>query len=340
MSFSGGLLATSYLDKAQIDRIKPFDQRNKETDDKIVVDFDLGQAMKSGGVATPLYDADELEILSILNEKKNYVTIEGSVWRPGRFELSEIKTVRDLVKAAEGVLPKTYLERAHLIRFNDDRVTTKIVPFNLGQVLNDPAKDMSLAPQDVLVVFGSEVTEIVDKSVEIFGQVKKSGKYTLRDNMTLTDLIVEAGGLTEDADLLQAEVSRVRPDGLHGDSLAMIIHLRVPSSFAIDPTSSKATESQLRGISTADSFRLQHRDQVLIRPNPDYKLQRNVTIDGDFTYPGVYAIKERGEKISEILARAGGPTKTTYLGGAEYTRDGKRLAIDIEQSIPEERQGQ
>jgi protein involved in polysaccharide export with SLBB domain len=332
VEFSGGLLATAYLDNTQIDRIRPFDQRKRDTDDKIVVDFDLGQAMKSGGVAIVLCDADELEIFSILNEKKNYVTVEGSVWRPGRFELSKAKTVRDLVKAAEGVLPKTYLERAHLIRFNDDRITTRIIPFNLGQVLNDPAKDMDLSPQDMLVVFGSEVTEVIDKSVEIFGQVKKAGRYTLRGNMTLSDLIVEAGGYTESADLLQAEVSRVRAEGLGGDSLALILHLPLTNDFAFGPASSKANEGLLKGGSAADGFRLRHRDQVLIRPNPDYKLQKNVTIEGDFTYPGVYAIKERGEKISEILARAGGPTKTTYMGGAEYTRDGRRLVIDIDKA--------
>ena len=332
IDFSGGLLTAAYLDNAQIDRIKPFDQRKKETDDKIVVDFNLGEAMKSGGVATALYDADELEILSVLNEKKNYVRIEGSVWRPGRFELGEIKTVRKLVKAAEGVLPKTFLERAHLIRFNDDRITTRIIPFDLGQVLSDPAKDMNLAPQDMLVVFGQEVTEIIDKSIEIFGQVKKPGKFALRDNMTLTDLIVEAGGFTEDADLLQAEVSRIPPGGLRGDSLALILHLPLSNNFAFGPTSSKATETQLKDRLSADNLKLQHRDQVLIRPNPDYKLQKNLTIAGDFTYPGVYAIKERGEKISEILGRAGGPTKTTYMGGAEYVRDGKRVAIDIEKA--------
>lgn len=57
-----------------------------------------------------------------------------------------------------------------------------------------------------------------------------------------------------------------------------------------------------------------------------------MTIEGDFTYPGVYAIKQRGERVSEILERAGGPTKTTYLGGAQYSRKGIRLIVDLEKA--------
>lgn len=332
VNFAGGLLATAYLDNAQIDRVKPFETRVKSVDDRIIVDIHLGNVLKNGGKDAVLYDADDVQVFSILDEKKNYVTIQGSVWRPGRFELGDIKTIRDLVKAAEAVLPKTYLERAHLIRLNEDKITTTIIPFNLGKLLNDAASDIKLFPKDVVVVYGTEVVEIKNKSVAINGHVKKPGTYDLQDNMSLTDLIMQAGGYTEDVDLLQAEISRIRPDGLRGDSLSIILHLKLSSDFKIASAKSDLTPIKTPMDQSPHNFILQHRDQVLIRPNPDYKLQQNVTIAGDFTYPGVYAIKQRGERISEILDRAGGPTKTTYLGGAQYLRKGVRLIIDLEKA--------
>ena len=332
IEYAGGLLSTAYLDKAQIDRVKPFDQRKKESDDRIVVDLNLGSVMKSGGVEATVYDADELQVFSILDEKKNYVTVSGSVWRPGRYELADIKTVRDLLHAAEGVLPKTYLERAHLVRLNDDKITTKLVPFNLGQLLNDANSDIKLAPKDILVIYGTEVTEIKNKSVQIFGQVKKPGIYTLQNNMTLTDLILDAGGFAEDADLLQAEISRVRPEGLRGDSMAVIMHMQLSSNLGYSSSTESVEQAKNGEGSTPDKFFLSHRDQVLVRPNPDYKLQQNIFLEGDLEYPGVYAIRQKGERVSEILARAGGPTKTSYFGGAVYTRGGSRVVIDLDKA--------
>jgi hypothetical protein len=79
-------------------------------------------------------------------------------------------------------------------------------------------------------------------------------------------------------------------------------------------------------------FYLQYMDQVLIRPNPDFKPQQNVTLEGEVTYPGVYAIQHKGERLSEILSRAGGPTKSAYLGGAQFYRGGRRLIIDFEEA--------
>lgn len=272
IGYAGGLLATAYVDNAQIDRVKPFESRAKNVDDRFIVDLNLGQVMKNGGKEAMLYDADEVQVFSILDEKKNYVTIGGSVWRPGRFELGSINTIRELIKAAEGVLPKTYLERAHLIRLKEDRITTTIISFNLGKLLNDATNDIKLSPKDAVIIYGSEVVEVQNKSVAIYGHVKKPGTYDLRDNLSLADLIMQAGGYTEDVDLLQAEISRIRPEGLRGDSLVIIQHLKLSNNFTMTSADENLSPSKSLGNLPPDKFILHHRDQVLIRPNPDYKL--------------------------------------------------------------------
>ncbi len=52
-------------------------------------------------------------------------------------------------------------------------------------------------------------------------------------------------------------------------------------------------------------------------------------ITGDYTYPGVYALKERGERLSSLLQRAGGPTTTSFLSGAQLIRRDKRVLVDL-----------
>ena len=429
VDLAGGLLPTAYLDHAQIDRVRPFDERKKGADDRLVVDVNLGDVLKRGGKEATLSDADELQIFSILNEKKNFVTIEGSVWRPGRYEISKMRTVKDLVAAAEGIkadtylekadlerihpdqslehitidlskalegkadynvvlepkdairvystheiefdqsvsitghvknpvtLPfadsltlydlvfkagglldpeyqkNTYLERADLVRMNSDMITKRIIPFNLEKLLVDSTYNVRLEPRDEVIIYGIGVTEVTDKFVSIDGHVKHPGKFPLRSNLTLNDLILLAGGYTEDAYTLQAEVSRIQTEGLRGDSLAVILHPKLPRDLG--KFSAVLRENILAdpGNRGDGGFLLKHRDQISVRPNPDYKLQQTVAIDGDVKYPGVYTIQRRGERISDLLARAGGPSATTYLGGAQYFRGSERLLVDLQKAL-------
>ncbi len=426
LKYCGGLLTTVYTEKAQIDRIKPFEERKGDVEqDRMVIDINLSDVMRSPPKEIPLNDADEIQIYSILGEKKNYVSIQGSVWRAGRYELGNIRTLKDLVAAAEGIRPETYmgkvdlerirpdltrefvtvnlekalagevgqnielrpkdvlrlysihelefdksvsisghvknpqtipfsdsltlydlvfkagglldpefrkhtyLERADLVRLNADMVTMRIIPFDLRRMLEDSTYNVPLQPRDEVVIYGIEVTEVKDNYVTIGGNVKSPGRFPLRSNMTLTDLVLLAGGFTEEAYLLQAEVSRLRPEGLRGDSLAVVLQPKLTTKF--DSLLYLRHSDGLSGSNTQvdGEFRLQHRDQVFIRQNPQFTLQKNVVVEGEVKFPGVYTIKRRGERLSEILDRAGGLTKMSYLGGAEFRRVGNRVNLDF-----------
>ena len=428
INYAGGLLSTAYLDHAQIDRVKPFGERTKGAEDRMVVDVSLKDSLASGSKDVMLYDADDVQIFSILDEKKNFVSVQGAVWRPGRYELGKIRTIKDLIAAAEGVKPdtylgkgdlervrpdltrefvtfdvakalsgekehnielrekdavrlysiheiefdrtvsitghvktpqtipyadsltlydlvfragglldpefqkSTYLERADLVRLNSDMITKRIIPFNLQRLLDDSTYNIQLQPRDEVIVYGIGVTEVTDKYVTINGHVKSPGKYPLRSNMTLNDLVLLAGGFTEDASLLEAEVSRIRPEGLRGDSLSIILHPKLTADFAEEVSGEPLHELSQGDPPKNGDFYLQYMDQVLIRPNPSYTPQQSVTVDGEVIYPGIYVIQRRGERLSDILARTGGPTGIAYLGGAQFYRGGKRLVIDFEEA--------
>ncbi len=332
LGLCGGLLPTAYVGNAQIDRVKPFADRTKGVVDRIVVDVPLGDLLNNKINDVALYDGDEAEVYSILDEKRNYVYADGSVWRPGRYELDKIQTVRDLVAAAKGIQPKTYTDLAHISRLNDDRLTRTVISFDLKKVLDDPQSDIKLMPQDTVSIYSMEAIEVKEKYVNIFGEVKKPGRYLLQDNMTLSDLIIQAGGFTEEASILQAEVSRLRPGGIKGDSLAMILHPRLSNDFSQVMKNGGSHERPADSSLSSSEFLLHHRDEVLVFPNPDYKIQQDVRVTGDIMFPGVYALKEKGERLSELIDRAGGLTKTSYLGGAQLHRGGHRMLLDFEKA--------
>ena len=187
------------------------------------------------------------------------------------------KISKSLVAAAEGLLPKVYAEEAHLIRFNDDRITTRIIPIDLRRVLDGSDSDWKLLPRDEVIIYSTEATEVKNKYVTIRGQVKSPGKYPLPLNMTLEDLVLHAGGYTEEAELLEAEVSRIMPGGLKKDSLAIILRPALPTKFSANPRSLQGDTMSVQSLRAQGYFVLQHRDEVFIRPNPHYSVQQNVT---------------------------------------------------------------
>lgn len=328
LKFCGGVQPTAFDGNAQIDRIKPVGKRTSDVADRLVVDVNLQEVLlQERDVA--LFDADEVQVFPVLDEKKNFVQITGSVWRPGRYELARVRTVRELIEAAKGIQPKTYLGLAHLVRLNPDLLTRTIISFDLGALLESSNADYPLSSRDEVIIYSTEITEVKEKYVTIRGSVKNPGRYLYRVNMSLRDLIPLAGGYSEDAELLEAEIARVEARGFSKDSLAIILHPPVPAEFSVEGQT-------LHGAGRrSDDFLLQHRDEVLIRPNPNFVTHMNVTIAGDVEYPGVYAIQRRGERLSELLARSGGPTTTSYMGGAQFFRKGERLLLDFKKAIEE-----
>src|SRR5690554_3416369 len=87
-----------------------------------------------------LHDDDKIEVNSILSRFTNMVEISGSVYRPGKYAISDrISTVRDLVEIAQGTTGDAYLQRALLYRENDD-LTRSMRSFNLDALLSNQIK--------------------------------------------------------------------------------------------------------------------------------------------------------------------------------------------------------
>jgi protein involved in polysaccharide export with SLBB domain len=330
LDYAGGALSSAYLERVQIDRIVPFIGRTQGGPERLVIDVDF-RAILNQNKDYELQDSDRVSIFPILDPGKNIVTIIGSVFRPGRYQLEKAGSVRSLILAAEGLQPDAYAPIAHIFRLNNDWVTRRIIPFDLQRVMNDPVGDIPLVSRDSVIIYSTRIVEVKDKYVTIFGEVKSVGRYPLRANMTLSDVIAMAGGYTEAADRSEAEISRVSERGFGGDTLAVLLRTKLPQDLSARPVGPVVDSVSVQDLISRGEFVLQHRDEILVLPNPNYKFQQNVSIEGDIKYPGVYTIQKRGERLSELLARAGGPTTTSYFGGAQLIRKGQRLLVDVEE---------
>jgi len=75
-----------------------------------------------------------------------------------------------------------------------------------------------------------------------------------------------------------------------------------------------------------------------VRKNPNYEPQRRVTIRGEVKYPGTYILENRNETLSNLLKKAGGPNKESFLFGSLFSRQDQRLVINLEKLYTDEDQ--
>ncbi len=141
-------------------------------------------------------------------------------------------------------------------------------------------------------------------------QVKLTIPYI--EKMTVEDLILKAGGLRESAATGFVEIVRRKKvfntENLENldSKIAEIIRLPISSNLQLDNSASK--------------FELQPFDDGFIRSSPNYQIQQFITLKGQVTFPGVYGIEKKDERLSDLIKRAGGTNLQAYLKGAKLLR--------------------
>ena len=165
ISISGDLLITAYLDRAQIDRIVPFQEREKLGMDRLFTDVSLKQVLNSKE-DFKILDNDKVTIFSILDLRQNIVTIEGAVTRPGTYDIGDSLKVSELIQKADGINGDAYLDRIDIIRTNKD-FSEELIILDLVKVIDgNPDEDIYLQGLDRVQVYG--MTEMVPKSLSSF----------------------------------------------------------------------------------------------------------------------------------------------------------------------------
>ena len=316
LQMAGGPIAEADLEHAQINRIVPPALRDSlRGQNRIAVDVSLVRVLGSPGGDVKLCDADELVAYPIGQERSNTVTISGqSVRKPGLYEYRPGLRLRDLVALAGGLRPEAFLRRAQVTRTAPDRTRSVFRVDLLRALAGDSQDDVALEPLDELTVLSKWDVEERGR-VRIDGLVRHPGEYEYLEGMTLADLVFQAGGLTDDALALYAELARVALDA-RGAHIADT--LRVP------------LDRVLSANSQASSFSLLRRDGVFVRRDPEYHELVLVSVDGEVRFPGRYALTRRDERLADLVRRAGGLTEFAYAPGASFSRTGApHLGINL-----------
>ena len=252
-------------------------------------------------------DGDVVSVEAVLDRFENRIEVRGAVYRPGIYQLDgTVNTVKALITKADGLRDDAFTSRVLLDREKDD-LTHEMISIDLAALMNGSAPDIALQKNDMLFVpSAAELKE--EQRVTINGEVINPGTFLYSEGMTVEDLIVMAGGLTESAATTKVEVARriKNPN-------STVESNNLGESFTIDLAD---------GLLKADNrnFALKPFDQVYVRRSPSYREQQNVTLQGEVLFGGVYALQNKNERLSSLIERAGGVTKDAYVKGARLTR--------------------
>ncbi|MGA0560254.1 SLBB domain-containing protein [Larkinella sp. VNQ87] len=263
---------------------------------------------------------DQYVVGSIIERYANRVSISGAVFRPGTYALQKSPTLRQLITAAEGLREDAFLNRATIQRLRPN-LDPELISVDLGKVMRGEMADVTLQREDVVTVVAySDLRE--KRTVSLQGAVNKPGVFAYADSLSVANLIVLAGGFAEGAMPSRIEISRrLRNDttGLPGNQNVRIFQFNVDENLRL-------TEADAR-------FNLQPFDQVFVRTSPRYEAQKVVTITGEVRYPGRYAIRDKSERIADLITRAGGLQPEAFLQAARFVRKGEIISVDIHEIL-------
>jgi protein involved in polysaccharide export with SLBB domain len=227
------------------------------------------------------------------------ITILGEVGRQGTYTLSAFNTALNALGRAGGITPLGNLRKIEIKR---DGRTIEIIDLYKYLQKNKNVDDLYLEDNDYIYV------DVYEKIVSADGLFKRPMYYQLSGDEGLKDLVEFAGGPTYNA-------------------RNSLIHIKTISNEA-------EKYIDIPGRQYFDTYQndeyndivLNDGDVVSLKPiNPG--LKNVVRISGAVNYPDEYEVRQ-GEKLSDIIKRAGGIASTAYLPRAYVTRGSNPLETD------------
>jgi len=292
LRFAGGFSNQAYTAK-----IKVLQNTNKE---RKITDVEAERFATYGPLNGDKYIVETIRF-------ENRVEIEGAVFRPGPFELEKGLTLSGLINKADGLTEDAFLNRGYINRLNGDN-TLALIAFDVAKVIAGTEKDILLQREDKVTI--SSLFDLRDEyKVSIQGEVRAPGTFNYADNMSLEDVIQMAGGFNEGATPNRIEISRRIKN-----SDATSISARTAEVFTVNVDQSLKIMDQ--------NFVLKPFDVISIRSSEGYQIQKQVKLEGEVLYPGVYTITQKNERISDLIKRAGGLSPLAYVEGASLKRPG------------------
>ncbi len=301
LRYCSGFSTSAYKGAVQVDRYR-YD--GSDANKPVAITFNVEE--KDFG-SFKLVDGDVITVRDNNNRFANKASIEGAVWHPGSYPISdELSTLKQLLVKAGGLRENAYMDRGYILRLDENREEVQVA-FNVNQVILG-SENVDLMPDDVVRIFTRDELR-PNETVQILGEVNSPKTVEYRIGMTLGDLILMAGGITNAATLEKVEIARRIVAGDEPESVA-----------DLSDTIAVILNYNLLENPNDANVELKPFDMVFVRRSVLYKPQEGISIQGEVNYPGTYVVEKNVVRLSDIVKKADGFNKDAYVEGAKLIR--------------------
>jgi len=133
------------------------------------------------------------------NEPVQLVSVSGAVRAPGTYPLTKGSSIATLINAAGGLADSAFLQVAELRRLTEQlngEIVSEYIDINLGARTDD--RNLTIQSRDHLTIRNIPDWSPTDEII-VEGEVTFPGRYRIKQNETIAEVVARAGGLTSDA---------------------------------------------------------------------------------------------------------------------------------------------
>ena len=258
------------------------------------------------------------------------VSINGQVKKPGTYPLYENTTLYDLIFKTGGFLDEefkksVFLDRADLIRIDENGINFQLIKFNLGKLLKNPNTEANifLKPSDAIFIYKKDLF-LSNRDVKIFGEIKNEGSYIYKPGMNIKDIILESGGLTKDFNKFKVSIFSAETSSEKFDKFGSVKDFNFDSDQLL-----KSNEHSNDGL----YYKISPHDIIVIFKDPYFYNERSFSLAGEVLYPGLYPILSSKERVSDIIERAFGLKPEAYPFASTFIRNGEKISINLQKIL-------
>jgi polysaccharide biosynthesis/export protein len=270
----------------------------------MVQSFSVAEALADPKNAPELDPLDTVQVFGRYDfEDPPTVSVLGDVRAPGTYRTSGDIHLSDAIHLAGGLNPDAQTADAQVFRFMPDS-TVKILNVKLDTALEgNPTDNIILTSRDRVLIH-KNAAAADPATVLVKGEVERPGRYPLTAQMTVSDLLAAAGGLKQSADLQTADLT----------------HYVWKDETQVSGDQEKVSLAKAMTGDPSANHALNNGDVLTIRQVPGWEdLGASIIVRGEVVHPGSYGIKP-GERLSAVLARAGGFAPGAYPYGSVLVR--------------------
>lgn len=270
-----------------------------QNDDDVVV-YNMGD----------LQDAKTVEIAGFVRESKTMIWSADLSLFDVLFSSANLEELQ--------YKSKVLTSRVDVKRFNPQSGKFALQTYDLDEIIS-AKKSVLLLPKDKVIVYSKDINTVLNEKIVINGFVKNPGEYELFENMTVEDLILQAGGFTQYADKTNVDIARPSFN-VNTGQVSETINVVINSDYLIGVASKENTTS----------FYLENNDIVNVRMIEGFQTQKTIQISGEVRNPGNVTLENKKQSIDQIIKRVGGLTPFASLEASYILRGGQPFIFNLE----------